>query len=82
MGSRCCVSVGPPIVTRQRLGKYVPAATNTRATGEELLDAVFSMPSVSYHHVVKGKWTISSSQNFLFIIQIPDQLYLPELLHI
>jgi hypothetical protein len=32
---------------RQRLGKHVPAAMNTHAT-TELLDAVFSMRSVSY----------------------------------
>jgi hypothetical protein len=35
-------------VARQRLGKYVFAATNTQATTEELLDAVISMPFVSY----------------------------------
>jgi hypothetical protein len=35
-------------VTRQRLGKHFPAATNTHATVEELLDAVFSMWSLSF----------------------------------
>jgi hypothetical protein len=42
-----CVSVfvSP---SRQRLGKHVPAATNTHATTEELLYALFSMPSFSY----------------------------------
>jgi hypothetical protein len=33
---------------RQRLGKHISAATNTHATIYELLDAVFSMRSVSY----------------------------------
>jgi hypothetical protein len=32
-----------PIVTRQRLGKHVPAAINTHAKIEELLDTSFSM---------------------------------------
>jgi hypothetical protein len=39
------------IVARQRFGRNVPAATNTHATIEELLDALFSMWPVSY----KGK---------------------------
>jgi hypothetical protein len=30
------------------LGKHIPAAINTHATREELLDALFSMQSVSY----------------------------------
>jgi hypothetical protein len=34
-------------VARQRLGKHVPATTNTHET-DELLDAVFSMRFVSY----------------------------------
>jgi hypothetical protein len=46
-------------VVRQRLGTQVPATTNTRATVEELLDAVFCMRYVSYQigtqYVVKGK---------------------------
>jgi hypothetical protein len=33
-------------VTRRRLGKHIPAATNTHAVIEELLDAVFCMRSV------------------------------------
>jgi hypothetical protein len=49
------------IVARQRLGRNVTAATNTRATVEELLDASFSMWPVSY----QGKYTIRSSQNRL-----------------
>jgi hypothetical protein len=43
MRSRCY-----RVVARQRLGKQVPAATNRRATIEELMDAVFSMRAVSY----------------------------------
>jgi hypothetical protein len=31
---------------RQRLGKHVPAATNTKAKIEELLETVFSVGSV------------------------------------
>jgi hypothetical protein len=38
----------PPIVTRQQLGKHVPATTNTHATIEQLLGASFSVRSVSY----------------------------------
>jgi hypothetical protein len=37
-----------PIVPRQGLGENITAATNTHATIEELLDASFSMRSVSY----------------------------------
>jgi hypothetical protein len=36
------------VVARQRLGNHFPAATNTHATVEELMDVVFSMRSVSY----------------------------------
>jgi hypothetical protein len=42
-----CLCV-PPNVTSQQLSKHVPAVTNTQATIEELLDAVFYMRSVSY----------------------------------
>jgi hypothetical protein len=41
----------PPKVARQRLSKHVSAATNTCTTTEELLDAVFSVWSVSYQIV-------------------------------
>lgn len=34
-------------VARQRLGKHVSAATDTYATIEEILEAMFYMPSVS-----------------------------------
>jgi hypothetical protein len=37
-----------PTVARQRLSKNVAMATNAHATIEELLDASFSMLSVSY----------------------------------
>jgi hypothetical protein len=36
------------IVPRQRLGRNVTAVTNTHVTIEDLLDASFSMWSVSY----------------------------------
>jgi hypothetical protein len=44
-------------VAMQRLGKHVPAATNTHATTQELLDSVFSMRSVlsNTQYGVKGK---------------------------
>jgi hypothetical protein len=42
----------PHIVAKQRLGKNVTAATNTRVTIEELLDASFYVPSVSYERKV------------------------------
>jgi hypothetical protein len=41
-----------PIVARQRFGKNVTAATNTQGTIEELLNASFSMRSVSYQRKV------------------------------
>jgi hypothetical protein len=43
-----CLYVYPSIVARQRLGKNVTAATNTRERVEDLLDASFSIQSVSY----------------------------------
>jgi hypothetical protein len=55
-----CLSVYPPIVTRQRLyikihvvarqqlGINITTATNIQATVEELLDVSFSMQSMSY----------------------------------
>jgi hypothetical protein len=45
------LSMYSPIVARQRLGKNVTAATNTN-TNEELLDAWFSVRSLSYQR----KW--------------------------
>jgi hypothetical protein len=58
-----CVCVcNPPIVATQRLGKHVPAAMNTLATIEELLDATFSLRCMC----IKGKQAISSSHNFFF----------------
>jgi hypothetical protein len=46
--------VHPLIVARQLLSKNVTVATNTDATVEELLDASFSMRSVSYQRKVDG----------------------------
>jgi hypothetical protein len=43
-----CVTVSPLDVARQRLGQHVPAAANTQATIEEILEAVFSVRYVSY----------------------------------
>jgi hypothetical protein len=59
-----CVSLAT-IVARQRLSRNVTAVTNAHATIEELLDTSFSMRSVSY----QGKWAISSSENFLFVLE-------------
>jgi hypothetical protein len=59
----------PLIVARQRLSRKVSVVTNTHATIEILLDASFSMWSVSY----QGKYAINSSQNFLLYIYGGDQ---------
>jgi hypothetical protein len=42
------LSVYPPIVARQRLGRNVTAVTNTHATVREFLGALFSMWPLSY----------------------------------
>jgi hypothetical protein len=47
-------------VAMQRFGKHVPTAINTRATIDELLDAVFSMRLVP-----RSISICSSSENFL-----------------
>jgi hypothetical protein len=52
----------PNPVATQRLGKHVPAVTNTHETVEELLDAVFSMRSVSCQ-----LFRVSSSQIFVVV---------------
>jgi hypothetical protein len=44
--------VYPPTVARQRLGENLTAATNTKATIEELIEALFFMRSVSYQSKV------------------------------
>lgn len=36
------------VVARKRLGKHILTATNTHATKEEMLEAVFLMRSLSY----------------------------------
>jgi hypothetical protein len=46
------VYVYPPITARQQLGKNVTVATYTYRVIEELLDALFSMWSVSYQREV------------------------------
>jgi hypothetical protein len=56
-----CLYVYTSIVARQWLSKNVTVAMNTHATIEGLLDALFSVWSMSY----EGKQAISSSQNFL-----------------
>jgi hypothetical protein len=47
-----------PIVARQRLGKYVSAATNTHATIEEFLDS-FLMRFMSYQRKVRVSVCVS-----------------------
>jgi hypothetical protein len=58
-----CLYVYPPIVARHRLGKNVTAAKNARTAIEEFFGEYFSMRSLH----IKGKYEISSSQNFLSI---------------
>jgi hypothetical protein len=48
VSSVCVFVFYSSVVARQRLGKNVTAATNTHATIEELLNASFSMRSMSY----------------------------------
>jgi hypothetical protein len=43
----------PLNVARQRFGEHIPLATNTKETSEELLDASFSMRTVSYQRKVE-----------------------------
>jgi hypothetical protein len=47
-----CVYICIPLTARQRLGKNVTAAMNTYATIQDLLDASFSVRSVSYQRKV------------------------------
>jgi hypothetical protein len=53
MRSPCCLClcmiIPSPIVSRQRLAKVVPAATNTHAPIEELLDASSSSQNFLYY---------------------------------
>jgi hypothetical protein len=58
----------PNPVTRQQLDINVPAAMNTHATSEELLDAMFlcgPYPSDTQYEV-KSYQAVSCSQNFFF----------------
>jgi hypothetical protein len=49
MRSLCCLCACViPNVARQRLGKHVLVAKNAHEAMRELLDAVFTMQSVSY----------------------------------
>jgi hypothetical protein len=57
----CQCSMCRPVIARQRLSKNLILAMYTDAKIEELLDASFSMRSISY----QGE-AIISSQNFLF----------------
>jgi hypothetical protein len=53
MRLHCCLCVCIPFtVARQRLGNPVPAAKNTHATIDEMLEASYSMQSVSYQRKV------------------------------
>jgi hypothetical protein len=55
MISPCCLSAcvsSPHIVLRQRLGKHIPAASNTHATIEEFLASSSSLRSVLYQKKV------------------------------
>jgi hypothetical protein len=56
-----CLYAHPSVVARKWLGKNLTAAINTHAKIEYILDAPFSMRSVSY----QGRYSFSSSQNFL-----------------
>jgi hypothetical protein len=56
----------PPIVASQRLAKHVPVAKKAHSTIEELFDASFICGPCR----VKGKYAISSSQNFLLIMKL------------
>jgi hypothetical protein len=64
-----CLYVYSFIVAEQRLGKNVTAATNTHATKEELLDALFSMRSVSYQRKV-GDYFFPELLVFTFKINV------------
>jgi hypothetical protein len=49
MISLCCLcDCVIPNVARQRLGKHVPVANNAHEAIRDLLDAAFSMQSMSY----------------------------------
>jgi hypothetical protein len=52
-----CLYVYPPIVAMQRLDIRVPPATNTR--NKELLDASFSVLSITYQKRVCGSVCVS-----------------------
>jgi hypothetical protein len=51
-------------IVRQGLSKHVPAATNTHATLEKLLNTVFFMQSVLYKIIFSERKHANSSENF------------------
>jgi hypothetical protein len=53
-------SVPVCVAARQWLGKNVTVVTNTHATTEELLDASFSMRSVTYQSADHGSVSVST----------------------
>jgi hypothetical protein len=59
-----CLYARALFVARKCLGKNVTATMNTQVTIEELLDSSFKSDLCR----IKGKWVISSSQNFLFLL--------------
>jgi hypothetical protein len=59
------------IIARQRFGKYIIVAINTRKTNYELLDMSFSVWSMSYQR----KAGDTSFQNFFFMYCTPLQLW-------
>jgi hypothetical protein len=61
----------PPIVARHRLYKKVAAVPYAHAAIEDLLDVSISIQSSAY----LGKYTINSSQNFLFILFFAVWIY-------
>jgi hypothetical protein len=47
------VCVPPPNDATQQLDKHIPAATNTHETVAEILNAMFSVPSLSYQMLIR-----------------------------
>jgi hypothetical protein len=67
------VFVYPPIVARQRLGKYVSAATNN------LSETLISMRSVSYRSKV-GDWFLPELVVWAVINKFPVKFHSPRML--
>jgi hypothetical protein len=66
----------PPIVARQRVGKHIPAATNSHATIEKLLDASFSVLSVLYEGKV-GKYFFPELLVYFMMLSVATVHSLP-----